>query len=54
MDEATVTALQTAFTSGIEDLKAPGLAIMTAGLGITLMVAAFKFMQKRLKGATNA
>ena len=53
MDEATITAMQTGFIAGIDDLKAPGLAIMLAGLGITLMVAGFKFMKKRTREATS-
>lgn len=53
MDATTLTALQTTFTDAIDDLKAPGLAIMSAGLVITLMVAGFKFMQKRTHEAVN-
>jgi hypothetical protein len=53
MDAATITALQTGFLDGIDDLKAPGLAIMLGGLGITLMVAGFKFMRNRTKEATS-
>jgi len=53
MDEATVTALQGTFTGAIDDLKAPGLAIMTAGLAITLMVAGFRFMKNRTQEATS-
>ena len=54
MDEATITALQGTFTGAIDDLKAPGLAIMTAGLGITLLVAGFKFMKHRTDEALRS
>lgn len=54
MDAATITALQATFTGAIDDLKVPGLAIMTAGLGITLLVAGFKFMRNRTEEAVKA
>lgn len=53
MTEANITALQTAFTDAIGDMNAPVIAIMTAGLGITVIFSIYKVARKAFKQSTN-
>jgi hypothetical protein len=48
-----MTALTDQFTAAIGDLKAPVLAIMGAGVAITLLLVAFNLLKKVFRHSTN-
>lgn len=53
MTEVNITAVQTAFTDAIGDMTAPVIAIMTAGLSITVIFSVYKLASKAFKKSTN-
>ncbi|WP_162624496.1 major capsid protein [Acetobacterium sp. KB-1] len=53
MTAENITAVQTAFTDAIGDMSAPVIAIMTAGLGLTVIFAVYKLAAKAFKRSTN-
>lgn len=53
METSSMTALTTQFTDAIGDLSAPVLAIMGAGIAITLLIVGFKVLRKVFKGSVN-
>lgn len=48
-----LTALQGEFVSGLGELKAPVIAIMGAGLGITVLIAGFNLFKQTFKKSTR-
>lgn len=48
-----LTTLQTAFTDAIGELKAPVIAVMSAGLAITTVVAGFKLLRKTFRNSAS-
>ncbi|MEG0074948.1 MAG: hypothetical protein RR691_03575 [Eubacterium sp.] len=53
MGASDLTTLQTSFTTALTDMKAPILAIMGAGVAITLIFVVYKALKKAFKNSTN-
>lgn len=53
MTDEAMTTLQTSFTEALTDLQAPVLAIMAAGVTITLIFVAYRALKSAFKKSTN-
>lgn len=53
MTAEQITTIQTAFTDAIGDMGTPIIAVMSAGIGITIIFSVYNVVKKAFKRSTN-
>ena len=54
METTYITGLQSGFTDAIGDLSAPAIAILTAGIALTVLKVGYRFLRGVFKSSASA